>query len=623
MRSEGRASGAAPGVSRQRPVAYFSAEFGLHESLPFYAGGLGVLAGDHLKAASDAGLPMVGVGLFYAQGYFCQQIDETGRQREGEFTAQVDRLPISRAGDGNGGYVAVSVETRDGPIHAAVWTAEVGRNRLVLLDTDTDANPEEYRGLTSKLYDGDETSRIRQELLLGVGGLRALAALDIEPAVLHLNEGHCAFAALAWWRAQMSAGGDLEEAKAAARSSIVFTTHTPVAAGHDRFQPPLIERTLGPLREELGLDEQGLLSLGRVTPGDDSASFCMTVLGLRMSRFANAVSEKHGRVTRAMWADLWPDRDTDHVPIGHITNGMHVASWLAIPLFELFDRRAGDQWAQHMDDPRTWRVVDRIDDEEWWEQHQILKTRLIEFVRRSVARSDGHRDRPVADGLNLDPDVLTIGFARRLAEYKRHDLLLQDLRRLERLVADHDRPVQLLFAGVAHPDNEQGKQVIQRLFRLMTDQRFRGRVAFLEDHDINVARHLAQGVDAWLNLPRRRREACGTSGQKALVNGGINVSVRDGWWAEAFDEDVGFAIGSEAKPDSAEQEDREDHEALMHVLEAYVAPAYYERDEAGLPRRWIAMQKAAIRKLAARFSASRMIDEYLERYYHPAASGAS
>ncbi len=603
------------------PVAYFSAEFGLHESLPIYSGGLGVLAGDHLKSASDLCVPLIGVGLFYAEGYFRQRLDESGWQHEEYSVSDVEKLPLDRARDDDGNLLRVSVHTRESEIRAAIWFAQVGRGRLLLLDTNVEGNSEDDRRLTSQLYGGGQWERIRQELVLGVGGLRALNAMGIRPGVIHLNEGHSAFAVLEMARQVMEGEGrDFGDVRERVAARTVFTTHTPVAAGHDRFEPEQVERVLGPTRDALGLSERDLLALGRVNADDEEEPFCMTVLGLRMSARRNGVSARHGRVSRWMWKDVWPGLPTDLVPIGHVTNGVHVPSWLAVSMSPLYDRYFGLDWRRRMEDPAIWDAVDRIDDAEFWEQHQIMNAHLIEYVHRCLSRQAGRRGGE-PDLPRLDPLALTIGFARRFAPYKRAGLLLRDRDRLARLLGDADRPVQIIFAGKAHPDNEEGKKFIQRIFELMREGPFRGKVVFLEDHDMNVGRHLVQGADVWLNTPRRPYEACGTSGQKVVLNGGLNLSILDGWWAQAFDGHNGFAIGCGDECADKEEQDRRDAAALYDVLESQVVPLFYDRDEKGIPHGWIARQKRAIRTLAWRFSAQRMMVDYTRECYLPAVGG--
>ncbi len=618
------------GPLKARPVAYFSAEFGLHESLPIYSGGLGVLAGDHLKSASDLGVPIVGVGLFYAEGYFDQRLDAEGRQHEEYATTDVEQLPLDLATDGEGNPLLVGVPVGKGEMKVRVWAAHVGRGRLLLLDSNVEANSEEERGLTGQLYGGDAGVRIRQEVVLGIGGMRALAAMGERPGVLHLNEGHSAFAVLEHARMMMEREGrgfgDVRE-RVAART--VFTTHTPVEAGHDRFEPSLVREVLGPYREGLGLEEKAFMALGRIDPQDEEEPFCMTVLGLKMARRRNGVSAVHGSVSRAMWRKLWPDRAEDGVPIGHITNGVHVASWLAQPMAALYERDPGLDWQDRACDPATWAAVDDIDREEFWQQHQIQKARLIDFILRRLRAQAERRGEEDGEGeacvQTLDPEILTIGFARRFAPYKRADLLLGDMDRLDALVNHPERPVQIIFAGKAHPGDRQGKDLVQKVFRATRDARFRGRLVFLENHDINVGRHLVQGVDVWLNNPRRPLEACGTSGQKVILNGGMNVSTLDGWWAEAYDGTNGFAVGDgreHADPDRQEEFDRV---ALYDVLEKELVPLFYERDpdHNGLPVAWIERQRNSIRTLAWRFGARRMMIDYVMRCYLPAVGAAT
>jgi starch phosphorylase len=615
-------------VLRVRPVAYFSAEFGLHESLPIYSGGLGVLAGDHVKSASHLDVPLVGVGLFYDQGYFRQRLDRDGWQREEPVTVDVNQLPLELAVGPDEKPIFIRVETRGGSIAARIWTLQVGRSPLVLLDANVEGNRPEDRRLTARLYDADERLRIRQELLLGVGGVRALRALGIDPGVLHLNEGHSGFATLEVVRERMSVEGlDFATALRRVAARTAFTTHTPVAAGHDRFPANLMEEMLGPLRDALQLSQEQLMGLGRVQPGNRAEPFCMTVLALKLSRRANAVSALHGGVSRAMWADLWPGRAEEEVPIGHVTNGVHVLSWLAPAMQGLYARHFGPDWDKRTGEPEVWAGIAGVEDGELWETHQTLKARLLDFVRRRVARQCEQRGEPAekveAARQVLRPGVLTIGFARRFATYKRATLLLRWRERLDRLVNDPGRPVQLVFAGKAHPQDEPGKRLLREAAQLSADPRFAGRIVFVEDYDIDVARHLVQGVDVWLNTPRRPLEASGTSGQKVVLNGGLNLSVLDGWWAEAYDGRNGFAIGRGEAHVRPEVQDERDVEALYRVLEQEVIPLYYDRDFDGLPRAWIARMKHAIRTLGWRFNSDRMVMDYVRHCYLPAAGGLS
>jgi starch phosphorylase len=616
------------GVLRPHPVAYFSAEFGLHESIPEYSGGLGVLAGDHIKSASDLGLPLVGIGLFYGQGYFRQWLDKSGWQQEEYLQTDVSHLPMELAIGTNGEPVAVQIETRTGAIHAKVWRLKVGRCDLFLLDSNVEGNAPEDRKLTSRLYGGDQRIRIRQELLLGVGGFRALRAMGITPGVLHLNEGHSGFALLEAIRNRMQDEGlSFSEAMPRVYREAVFTTHTPVPAGHDRFSAALIDEHLGPLSESLGLSQATLLGLGRENPANPDEEFCMTVLGLRLSRRANAVSALHGEVSRAMWTGLYPGKSEDAVPIGHITNGVHVPTWLAPQMFRLYDRHLGTGWHEHSSEASIWEGIESVDDGELWETHLSLKTQLLEFVRRRAMKQAERRNESAETiqrlGSLLSPDALTIGFARRFATYKRANLILSDIELLASMVNDPKRPVQFVFAGKAHPLDEPGKRVLQQVAQLMRDPKFADKFVFVEDYDINVARYLVQGVDVWLNNPRRPLEASGTSGQKVVLNGGLNLSVLDGWWAEAYDGLNGFAIGTGKTNSNMDVHDKRDGEDLYRTLREEVIPLYYQRDRDGLPRGWIKRMKRTIRTLGWRFNADRMVMDYTLKCYVPAAGGTS
>lgn len=615
-------------VLRNRPVAYFSMEFGLHESLPIYSGGLGVLAGDHLKSASDLGIPLVGVGLLYNQGYFRQRLNADGWQEEAYDNTDKDLLPIEPARTPDGKPVVVEINTHVGVMRVQVWRVEVGRTTLYLLDSNLPENSESDRSLTARLYGGDAQTRIRQEVLLGIGGVRALHLMGYRPSVLHLNEGHSAFAGLELIRRQMD---DEEvpfvEALREVAQMTVFTTHTPVAAGHDRFPAELVEQHLGMIRERLRLSYDDFMGLGRVHTGDHSEPFCMTVLALKLSRHANGVSALHGTVSRRMWHPMFPGKTEEEVPIGHITNGVHVLSWLAPQMKELYDRHFGTDWPSWMCDPKTWKRIETVADAELWEVQQVLKARLIDFVRRRLKaqmerRHESDEAIRVASGL-LDLDVLTIGFARRFATYKRATLLMRDAERLAEIVNASDRPVQLVFAGKAHPEDRFGKELIQNIVKFSHSGEFAHRIVFVEDYDMNVARHLVQGVDVWLNNPRRPQEASGTSGEKALLNGALNCSVLDGWWAEAYDGNNGFAIGTGRSHADPRIQDERDHQALLETLVNEVIPLYYDRDETGLPRGWIARQKHAIRSLGWRFNADRMVKDYAKLGYLPAAGGLS
>jgi starch phosphorylase len=616
------------GILNHRPVAYFSAEFGLHESMPIYSGGLGILAGDHLKSASDLGVPLVAVGLLYGEGYFSQHLDANGWQQESYKTIHPDKLPLKPVLAKDDTPVLISVQTRTGPIFARVWRADVGRVPLILLDTNIPNNSEEDRRLTARLYGGDQRVRIRQEIMLGIGGARALAALGILPSVIHMNEGHSAFAPLEIIRNRIQEDHlSFDAALRETAASCCFTTHTPVAAGHDRFDAALVDEHVGPLADELGLSHEALMGLGRVNPQDHNESFCMTVLAFKLSRRANAVSSLHGVVSRRMWASLWPWQGEEEIPIGHITNGVHVSTWLAAQMRVLYDRFLPPYWELSTGEPETWSGFERAEPGELWETHQSLKNQLIGFTRRrleSQVRRHHASDAEIAAAANvLDPNVLLIGFARRFAQYKRTDLILREFDRLVELVNDLNRPVQFIFAGKAHPRDDIGKAILQRVWRATQDPRLKGRFIFLEDYDINLARHLVQGVDVWLNNPRRPLEASGTSGQKVVLNGVLNLSVLDGWWAEAYDGSNGFAIGTGRTHVDDAVQDQRDWQNLFKTLHEEVLPMYYQRDADDLPQQWIQRVKRSVRTLGWRFNSDRMVMDYVNHCYVPAAGGLS
>lgn len=616
------------GVLGSKPVAYFSLEFGVHESVPIYSGGLGVLSGDHIKSASGLGVPLVAIGLFYDQGYFKQHLDVNGWQHEEYLDTKVANLPMEPALGADGKPITVRIDTRTGKLLAKVWLMRVGRVNLYLLDCDVPGNSPEDRELTSRLYGGDNRTRVRQELVAGVGGMRALKAVGITPGVYHLNEGHSAFATLEAIRTRMKDDGmTFDAALRDVAQHTVFTTHTPVPAGHDRFDRNMVEEHLGPLRDELGISTEQLMGLGRVEPQNEHETFCMTVLGLKLSRRANAVSNLHGHISRRMWAHLWPWRVEEEIPIGHITNGVHIQSWLAWQMQQLYDRYFPANWMLRMGEPDVWRTMHEVDPGELWETHYALKNLLLAFARRRISRQcrrRGESDEAVEAARNiLDPNVLTLGFGRRFATYKRAAMVLNDLDRLAVMVNDPDRPVQMIFAGKAHPADEPGKQLIQRIANLRHDPRFAGRIAFVEDYDINVCRHLIQGVDVWLNNPRRPLEASGTSGQKAVLNGALNLSILDGWWAEAYDGSNGFAIGKGTSHVDERVTNARDSTYLYRVLAEEVIPLYYDRDIDGLPRHWIKRMMNSISSLAWRFSADRMVADYVRHTYLPASGGVS
>jgi glycogen phosphorylase len=582
-------------------VAYLSAEYGLTECLRIYSGGLGVLAGDHLKSASDLGIPLVALGLLYREGYFNQTLGPAGRQRESYPAADFDDLPI-RAVTGNGGEllrVAVRLSGRD--VMARVWRADVGRIPLFLLDTDLAENTEEDRALTSRLYGGAQEMRISQEILLGIGGYRALRAMGIEPRSFHMNEGHSAFLALEMVREGMDRDGlGLDEAMARIRSRLVFTTHTPVPAGHDRFPAALMMEYFEEMAEAMGLDMKRLMAIGRVDPTDPHEPFTMTVLALRLAEQANGVSALHGEVTRQMWQDLWPEVPLHDVPIGHVTNGVHMPSWIHPDVAAICDvtpDRLGlaDDTAPAAEPTRLWHV------------RTARRLHLVSYVRERV-------------GARLDPDILTIAFARRFATYKRATLLLNDLDRLQRLLCNEQRPAQVIFAGKAHPRDEGGKALIRRIVELSHDERFHDRIVFIPGYGIDVARELVQGADVWLNNPRRPMEASGTSGMKAAANGVLNVSILDGWWDEAFRTaqakgiSIGWAIGEGEDAETTEAADHADEAALFRVLENEVVPLFYDRGPDDIPHAWAQRAAASIREVAPFFSSHRMVRDYTHRY---------
>ncbi len=602
---------------KKGPVAYFSFEFGLHECLPMYAGGLGILAADHLKESSDMGLPLVGVGFLYLQGYFRQRITEDGWQEAQYDTFDFEQLPIMPVHDANGDPLVIPVELPNRTVQLHVWKAQVGRVPLYLLDSDLPENGSNDRHLTQRLYSPDPDTRVDQELLLGLGGVRALTALNIKPAVWHMNEGHPAFGTLE--RARMiisSSSVSFAEAQKQIVASTVFTTHTPVPAGNDRFPQWQIDRHLNGFWTKLGLTREEFMELGR-----DEDAFGMTPLALRMSSKANGVSELHGQVAREMWQWMYPKQQ---VPIGHITNGIHTQTWLGRRMRQLFDKHLPADWTQHIDDPAMWTAIMDIPDAEYWEVRKHLKRKLAAFMReRARVKWITHTQHPVqtvASGVLIDPNMLTIGFARRFATYKRATLLMRDLERLWKVINNPGRPVQIIFAGKAHPQDEPGKRLIQELYRNIKNATSAGRLVFIEDYDVNVARFLVQGVDVWLNTPRRPYEASGTSGMKASLNGGLNFSILDGWWREGCDGKNGWAIGEDKPMNDPEEQDAADAESLFGVLENEIIPLYYELDEHDLSREWLRRSKHAIASIAPMFSTRRMLSQYTHEMYAPLAN---
>ncbi|MDX6404839.1 MAG: glycogen phosphorylase [Blastocatellia bacterium] len=610
----------APRISRETPVAYFCAEYGIHNSLPLYSGGLGILAGDHLKSASDLNLPLVAIGLFYRFGYFRQRLSLEGWQEEAYRENHSDELSLHSVTDAEDKPLLIEVMMRGRAVHARVWRADVGRVRLYLLDTNVAENEQVDRMVTGHLYGGDRETRLVQEMMLGIGGARLLQKLGINPGVYHLNEGHSAFLTLELTRQLIeSEGASFAEAANRVRERCVFTTHTPVAAGHDEFDARLVDQCFGDWPETaLGLSRQEFLKLGRVN-GDSQEAFGLTPLALRMCRSTNGVSRKHGEVSRELWQRMWPDRSPAEVPITSVTNGVHPSTWVAPLLRRLYEQSVGEDWIDRSRDANVWAYgVEKISDEELWEAHTLLKQRMVAYVRdhsfdARLARGESEEHIEAARTM-FDPQVLTIGFARRVAGYKRWDLLLSDPESLTGLISNRERPIQFVFAGKAHPQDQEAKRILQRLIEWQRHSSVGDRVCFIEDYDQETARQLVQSVDVWMNVPRRPMEASGTSGQKVAINGGLNFSVLDGWWLEAYDGDNGFAIGdlSELTPQAA---DRSEAESMYKVLTDEVVPRYYDRDDQDIPRRWVAMMKRSIQTLVPLFSSDRMVAEYAERIY--------
>ncbi|MFL7808992.1 MAG: alpha-glucan family phosphorylase [Anaerolineae bacterium] len=617
-----------PDVESRPLVAYFSAEFGMTECLSIFAGGLGILAGDHLKSASDLGIPLVGVGLLYQKGYFRQYLNEAGWQQESYEANDFHNLPLTLVRQEHGAPLTIQVPRPGRQVTARLWRAQVGRVPLYLLDTNIPPNSQHDQDITDELYGGDSQMRIEQEIVLGIGGYRALEAQGLRPVVYHMNEGHSAFLALEHIRQLMVAEAlSFPEAREAASASLVFTTHTPVAAGHDYFTPDLMRRYLDDYASGLGLSSREFVDLGREDPGNESAPFCMTTLALRLAAHSNAVSRLHGRITRHMWHMLWPGVPEDQVPIGHVTNGVHFRSWISKEMNQLYDRYLGPRWREEPGDKTVWARAEHIASEELWRTHERRRERLVSFARRRLYEQLVQRGAPQAEIEAsyevLDPKALTIGFARRFATYKRATLLLRDPQRLAKILDAPDRPVQIIYAGKAHPQDNAGKELIAQIVKLAQQgPPFRRRLVFLEDYDMTIARYLVQGADVWLNTPRRPREASGTSGMKAAANGVLNLSVLDGWWDEAYEPGVGWALGRGETYDDPEYQDQVESEALYNLLERDVVPTFYDQGPDGLPRRWITLMKSSIGTLCHFFNTHRMVQQYTECFYLPAATRA-
>lgn len=624
----------APQISQHSPIAYFCAEFGIHESLPVYSGGLGILAGDHLKSASDLGVPLVGVGLLYRQGYFRQRLNRSGWQEDYYIDNLFHRMPLELIENDQGKPLTIELEVRQRIVKVQIWRVQVGRVNLYLLDTNRDDNDPIDRWLTGHLYGGNQETRIAQEVVLGIGGVRALQALGIHPSIHHLNEGHAAFCTLEVARLEIErTGKSFYDVEAGVRNSCVFTTHTPVPAGHDVFSPDLMDSYFAHYWSKLGLSREQFLALGARRLGDPWEPFGMTVLALRLCRAANGVSELHGEVSRKMWTVLYPDKSEEKVPIGHITNGVHAPTWTAPLMADLYTQYFGEDWKTRAVDPQMWAMVDQIPDEELWWRHQVLKERLIAHTRFKIKKAREQRgedhDSIQATQTLLDPKVLTIGFARRFSPYKRGDLILRDAQRALKIFGNAERPLQIVFAGKAHPADEEGKRIIQRLMEWCRHPAIRDRVALIEDYDIYTGQKLVQGVDVWLNNPRRPLEASGTSGQKVCFNGGINCSVLDGWWCEGYQVGSdgkginGWAIGEDAHTSDQELQDRIDSQSLYQLLEEEIVPRYYDQDANGIPHGWVKMMKASIKTNAPLFNTDRMIADYVTYVYAPGCSALS
>jgi starch phosphorylase len=607
---------------RDAPViAYFSAEYGLHHSLPFYAGGLGFLAGDHLKECSDLNLPLVAVGFMYPEGYVSQRLSADGWQESVEFKLDREAASISRVLDDDGSPLVVQVPVIEPPIYVTVWKVSVGRVPLYLLDTDIDENDLWNRGISARLYSGDIELRLRQEIVLGIGGAEVLQALGIEHAMVHLNEGHAAFSLLERIRDRLIKGSSFEEALLKVRETTVFTTHTPVPAGHDIFPFQLIEKYFSHFWNSLGLDRETFLQLG--TNSDESHGFNMTAFALRLSGYKNGVSQKHGEVANRMWQNLWSERSPAEGPIQAVTNGIHVPTWIEPKMELLFNKYLSQNWLEQHDDPSLWEKIDAVPDEELWKTHVWLKIKLFDVIRE-LARKRWSIDQVnpsmvIAGGAMLDPFVLTFGFARRFATYKRADLIFQDIERLKNMLKNRWKPLQIIFAGKAHPDDHPGKMILQKIVNIAKDPEFAGRVVFVEDYGEQFAQYLVHGVDVWLNNPIPPMEASGTSGMKASLNGVPNLSILDGWWLEGFSGDNGWAFGDEPI-----EGDRSlaDARAMYQIIEDKIIPLYYDTSENGVPLGWVKVMKSAIKQTVSHFSARRMVKEYARKFYAEALVSA-
>lgn len=607
----------------QGPIAYLSMEFGIHESIPLFAGGLGILAGDHLKAASNMALPLVGVSLMYRKGYLQQYLDQDGQQQEHFPEIELYYLPVERARDPQGNEISISLDGPDGSFKAFVWRIRAGRTHLFLLDTNLPENSPQAREITSRLYMAEPKIRLAQEILLGIGGIRALTAMGIFPSICHMNEGHSAFSALERLALFMQRHAmDLSAALQVVKRSTIFTTHTPVSAGHDMFPVEMVRPWLMPLQASLGISADVMLSWGQPHGTDAKSMLSMFILGARMSQYCNGVSELHGRTARRMWAGLWPGLPEDEIPITHVTNGIHVSTFISPDIAVLFERHLGPEWYMSSRKSENIQRIDEIYDDELWRAHEMSRTRLIRICRELLRQQYERRNAPrkVLSELEgvLDPETLTIAVARRFATYKRADLLLEDANRLASLINNTERPVQVIFAGKAHPMDVEGKQIIKRIVAFVRQPHLRQRMVFIEGYDMAMARALVQGADVWLNTPRRPMEACGTSGMKAAANGVLNVSILDGWWCEGFCDEVGWCIGRGEEYQDFAYQDAVESQALYNLLENDVIPCFYQKHGNGQPNRWIKMMKASMKMAMSRYCSLRMVGEYEARFYGPA-----
>lgn len=605
----------------QKLIGYFSMEFGIHECLPTYSGGLGILAGDHLKSASDLGIPLVGVGLLYRESYFTQFLSPHGHQQSVYISNDFADMAITPVKKDTGDILLIHIQLDNQVVAARIWKAQVGRVPLFLLDTDFPENPVKDRTITQRLYVADRDQRLFQEMFLGIGGVKALKSMGLEPAVYHMNEGHCAFLTTERMCQEVSSGLSLEDAREKIRASTVFTTHTPVEAGNEVFAAGRILKFFPSYCKTLGICDDTFLKTGQSPSHPDPNAFNMTILSLNMSAMANGVSQLHGQVARHMWHHLWPDLKEEEVPIGAITNGIHTRTWMTSAMKDLLDTYLGSEWRYRFSNRDFWQKIWEIPDENLWEIHRKLKKYLLDEVRKRLQdqlERNGDPPEAILEAKTiLDPNALTIGFARRFAQYKRPTLILRDRERLKKILWQNDRPVQIIFAGKAHPANQPGKSLIQEVFGESRNPEFRGRIVFVENYDIYLARRLVSGVDLWLNTPRRPMEASGTSGMKVVVNGGLNFSIRDGWWDEAFDDEAGWAIGEDKTYYHEVEQDENDSRSLYQILENEIIPLYYNQDENGVPAGWVKKMKSSMQRIIPQFNTDRMLMEYLEKMYIP------